>query len=296
MAVGDSLSMGDTLAVGDTFADEAAVRPAVIGVYEFLTTTYASHPAAVQARATLKELAARRDARKAFADSVANALAIEAAAKLARADSLARLNQASSADSISTSGLVVAVDSLLGADSPATDDSGILDSAAVAAQRSPSGLASDSNVLPNGRSDSSVVVRPGFPVPTATDSDEAAAVPVKGVVADSVGTRVPDTRPAPTIIDVAEADEAPVLVGGDAELFRRMGLEQFDETVSGTISVSFVVGADGKVAQVTVEKGLSEIVDREITRALYQSRFQPGLKDGRIVAVRVKRDFDIAVD
>jgi TonB family protein len=72
--------------------------------------------------------------------------------------------------------------------------------------------------------------------------------------------------------------------------------EGLDPDLSGIIKLTFVVSAEGRVTQATIDEGLSESADREVLRAMYQSRYSPGIRDDRPVAVRMKRTVVLTVD
>ena len=58
--------------------------------------------------------------------------------------------------------------------------------------------------------------------------------------------------------------------------------------VEGDVALDAVVLADGKVGDVTVIESLDEGLDQQATESLKQWEFNPGLKDGEPVAVRVR--------
>ncbi len=62
--------------------------------------------------------------------------------------------------------------------------------------------------------------------------------------------------------------------------------------VEGTVTVSAVVNAHGGLMDIQVLKGLSAAQDRSALDALKEWRFEPGLKAGKPVNVRVKIQVD----
>ena len=57
--------------------------------------------------------------------------------------------------------------------------------------------------------------------------------------------------------------------------------------VEGTVYVSFIVWADGKVSDATVIRGINESCDREAKRVVEMSPdWKPGKQSGRPVSVR----------
>ena len=57
--------------------------------------------------------------------------------------------------------------------------------------------------------------------------------------------------------------------------------------IQGTVVVSCVVGVDGGVSEVTVEKPLDPGLDRQAIAAARQWRFIPGTKDAKPAPVRI---------
>ena len=61
---------------------------------------------------------------------------------------------------------------------------------------------------------------------------------------------------------------------------------------TGTVSMGFLVGADGKVTESKVEKSSgSKSLDKAALSALSQCKFKPGSKDGKPDALWAKVDF-----
>ena len=57
--------------------------------------------------------------------------------------------------------------------------------------------------------------------------------------------------------------------------------------VSGTVTLSGIVEADGHVSDIHVVRSLDEGLDAEATKAFTQWRFRPALRMGQAVAVAV---------
>ena len=59
--------------------------------------------------------------------------------------------------------------------------------------------------------------------------------------------------------------------------------------ITGAVSLSVVIEADGTVGEVSVTKSLDTVhgMDHQAVEAAKQWRFKPGMKDGKPVAVRV---------
>ena len=63
--------------------------------------------------------------------------------------------------------------------------------------------------------------------------------------------------------------------------------ESYDAGISGRVYIEFEVGADGKVSEVKVLRGVSEDIDNEAVRVVSSSpEWTPGTIDGKPVAVR----------
>ncbi len=58
--------------------------------------------------------------------------------------------------------------------------------------------------------------------------------------------------------------------------------------IEGTVMLDLIVGADGRVADITVVTGLAHGLDQAAIQALRDCRFTPGEKDGKPVPVRIR--------
>jgi protein TonB len=65
--------------------------------------------------------------------------------------------------------------------------------------------------------------------------------------------------------------------------------EAMQNRIEGTVQLSVVVQADGKVGEVRVTESLDSVygLDAQAVKAMKQWEFRPGTKDGNAVAVRV---------
>jgi len=59
------------------------------------------------------------------------------------------------------------------------------------------------------------------------------------------------------------------------------------ENISGSVLLTMVVTAEGKVRDIKVIKGLGEGLDQQLIEAVRTWRFEPGTKNGRPVAVEL---------
>lgn len=191
-----------------------------------------------------------------------------ASARQARIDSLAMLNQPL-ADSTQKPVAVASPDSTDSTES--TDSIDSIDSI----DSTDSSLAQDSTRVAR--------------IPDKRKSADAAAE------ADSLAAAAASASRA-KVLDATAVDVLPTPVGGEEALLQAVNFEAFDSGDSGTIELTFIVGRDGRVSQVTIDKGISEPADREVLRAMYQSRYSPGLKAGLPVAVRMKRTVVLTVE
>lgn len=102
-----------------------------------------------------------------------------------------------------------------------------------------------------------------------------------------------------TYMDVFEygyVSVKPKFPGGDSKLVefvnreRRYPEEAYRRGIQGRVMCSFIVMTDGKVSNVRVIKSVEKSLDEEAVRILSQMPdWEPGLIDGRQVAVRVVR-------
>jgi TonB family protein len=89
-----------------------------------------------------------------------------------------------------------------------------------------------------------------------------------------------------TVYEMGHGIKAPVLVKTVKAVYSK---EAMDQRIEGTVLISAVVQADGKVGDVAVAKSLDAVygLDREAVKAVKQYEFKPGTKDDKPVAVRV---------
>ena len=67
-------------------------------------------------------------------------------------------------------------------------------------------------------------------------------------------------------------------------------LEAREKGIEGTLVVYFIIGHDGKVKSIDVQKSPSPIITREAKRTIVSWRFKPGKKKGIPVNVRAKKE------
>jgi len=87
-----------------------------------------------------------------------------------------------------------------------------------------------------------------------------------------------------TVYEPGNGVTAPVLV---KEAKPQYTADAMRARVEGTVTLECVVQADGAIGEVRVAKALHPGLDQEAIKAVKQWRFEPGLKDGKPVAVRV---------
>jgi protein TonB len=101
------------------------------------------------------------------------------------------------------------------------------------------------------------------------------------------------TKPDPTIVDEWDVEESPQFPGGDVAMAKyiqkNFKMPQYSHLISkGTVYIKFVVTADGDLSNITIERGLSEEIDREALRTIESMpKWTPGKYRGRKVAVRM---------
>lgn len=80
-------------------------------------------------------------------------------------------------------------------------------------------------------------------------------------------------------------DEMPVLIGGMKKLYENLEYPVVAQRygVEGRVTLQFIVGTDGRPYNVKVLKGIGSGCDREAIKAITNSEFEPGIKDGRQV-------------
>ena len=86
----------------------------------------------------------------------------------------------------------------------------------------------------------------------------------------------------------------PTFKGGDISKFREWVAmrvnypqEAIDKRIRGTVFLTFIVEKDGTVSNVTVIKGIHELLDKEAARVISESpKWTPGLQRGQPVRIR----------
>ena len=90
-----------------------------------------------------------------------------------------------------------------------------------------------------------------------------------------------------------EVNEKAMFKGGTVENFREWLVKKIrypDEAsingIKGTVFAKFAVGKDGKICDVTVEKGIHPLIDQAVVKALLSSpEWTPAKKNGKVVKV-----------
>lgn len=120
------------------------------------------------------------------------------------------------------------------------------------------------------------------PIQTAVP---AAAAPATGAGHSEpavAATERPVGRPAGAPLLGKMPSPVGLCAGQYTDEARRAGLE-------GTVILDVVVGEDGWVRDVTMVQGLAQGLGEAAVRAIKSCRFTPGERDGKPVAVRVRR-------
>jgi protein TonB len=94
------------------------------------------------------------------------------------------------------------------------------------------------------------------------------------------------------IFDISEVDRIPQPIYRVAPVFP---YEMKQAGVSGSVEVLFVCGADGKVKRVSVKSSTHREFEDSAIRAIREWRFEPGMKDGSPVNVRMLIPFNFNV-
>jgi periplasmic protein TonB len=117
------------------------------------------------------------------------------------------------------------------------------------------------------------------------------------------GTIQPTYQPERTDEVFTVAETWPEFPGGHAAMLRfirrrlRLPRAVRDGLVSGRVFVSFVVGADGRISDVSVLKGVGFGCDEEATRVIRaMPAWKPGKQSGRAVRVRYNLPISFALE
>jgi protein TonB len=89
------------------------------------------------------------------------------------------------------------------------------------------------------------------------------------------------------VFEEGETDERPVPIETTPVAYP---LEARERGVEGTLVVFFVIGHDGRVKSIDVQKSPSPIITREAKQTIAAWRFKPGKKKGIPVNVRAKKE------
>jgi TonB family protein len=66
--------------------------------------------------------------------------------------------------------------------------------------------------------------------------------------------------------------------------------------IQGSVLLDAVVREDGTVGDVRVTRSLDPGLDQEAVKALRQSEFEPGTKDGKTVAVKIAAELRFTLE
>lgn len=111
------------------------------------------------------------------------------------------------------------------------------------------------------------------------------------------GQRVFDRRVAgggldTTVMELSDVDKQPEFPGGEQAMYAFLGKNiRYPGHMEGggKVHVQFVIGADGRVGDVEVKRGLAPAFDKEVVRAVSSMPdWTPAELDGRKVAVRYR--------
>ncbi|HTR53400.1 MAG TPA: TonB family protein [Kofleriaceae bacterium] len=136
-----------------------------------------------------------------------------------------------------------------------------------------------------------VVADEGEPVfGTTMESTSSAgtgpAVPIGNTARPEAGSgsAVP-VKHAPEPVQAFEATKMPLPQG---HCYGKYNDDALKAGIEGTVVLDLIVGADGRVRDVVVVKGIGHGLDEAALAALHDCRFSPGEKDGKPVAVRIR--------
>jgi periplasmic protein TonB len=89
------------------------------------------------------------------------------------------------------------------------------------------------------------------------------------------------------VFEEGETDERPIPMEMTPVAYP---LEARERGIEGTLVVFFIIGHDGKVKSIDVQKSPSPIITREAKRTIQSWKFKPGKKKGIPVNVRAKKE------
>jgi periplasmic protein TonB len=89
------------------------------------------------------------------------------------------------------------------------------------------------------------------------------------------------------VFEEGETDERPMPLETTPVAYP---LEAREKGIEGTLLVYFIIGHDGRVKSIDVQKSPSSIITREAKRTIAGWRFKPGKKKGIPVNVRAKKE------
>lgn len=105
---------------------------------------------------------------------------------------------------------------------------------------------------------------------------------------------VTETEPAQEAVPFQLTDDKPSFNGGDANDFCQWVYSQIKypeeakkNQIQGRVLIQFTVGSDGVVRDVSILRGVHELIDAEAVRVVSSSpKWEPGRQDGKAVPVR----------
>ena len=117
------------------------------------------------------------------------------------------------------------------------------------------------------------------------------ALNLNSAIAQKTDTGLTATNEEPEVFTIVE--EMPEFPGGQDELLMfltkniRYPAEALEKNIQGTVYVSFVVRADGKVSDVKVMRGVNPVLDEEALLVFDRMPlWKPGFQKGNPVAVK----------
>jgi len=81
-------------------------------------------------------------------------------------------------------------------------------------------------------------------------------------------------------------ENMPVLLGGITELQKKIVYPARGSGMEGRVVVQFIVDKSGSSQCHEITKSLAEFFDQEAIRVVKESRFRPGLQNGKPIAVQ----------
>lgn len=101
-----------------------------------------------------------------------------------------------------------------------------------------------------------------------------------------------DVKPyaAPKFVPSSSVDSGPVVLVEPKPDYQRDAHQAWSEHIEGTVRLSIVVDAEGKVVSARVLRGPGSGLNEAALKAIWKARFRPALKSGQPVSTEIQYD------